>query len=44
MRPHGRPKHRWRGNTEMDLKETGLEDTNRIHREYNRVQQEFTPL
>ena len=44
MRTHGRPKHKWKDNTEMDLKETGLEDANRIQRVYNRVQQEYTPL
>jgi len=39
MRTHGRPKDKWKDNTERDLKETGLGDANKIHRVYNRVQQ-----
>ena len=44
MSTHGRPQHTWKDNIEMDLKETGLEDANRIHRVYRVSQEEWTKL
>jgi hypothetical protein len=29
--PLGRPRHRWEGNTKMDLRETGIDRVNWIH-------------